>query len=265
MGTEVRRGPSGGRGSREWPGGLEGQRRVLRVSRGPLSTRHPRAAPRQSAHPTAPPPAQRVQVSGGSGRPRAGVAWLKAVCGEGDSARAGAGAEVEVGMGGGAGEINAAPPSGATPTEAGRSAAAKPSPARPPPPREGSAPKPTAREPQAPPPGGPAPTFGSGAVECARSAVQFSSLSRIQPFSTSWTAARQASLSTANSRSLLKLMSIESVMPSNHLILCRLPFSSRLQSFPASGSFPVSWLFTSGSQSIGASASASVLPMNIQG
>ena len=43
------------------------------------------------------------------------------------------------------------------------------------------------------------------------------------------------------------------------------PFSSCLQSFPASGSFPMSWLFTSGSQSIGVSASASVLPKNIQG
>ena len=43
------------------------------------------------------------------------------------------------------------------------------------------------------------------------------------------------------------------------------PFSSRLQSFPASGSFPVSWLFVSGSQSIRVSASASVLPMDIQG
>ena len=42
-------------------------------------------------------------------------------------------------------------------------------------------------------------------------------------------------------------------------------FSSCLQSFPASGSFPVSWLFTSGGQSIGASASALVLPMNIEG
>ena len=40
-------------------------------------------------------------------------------------------------------------------------------------------------------------------------------------FATSWTAARQASLSITNSRSLLKLMSIESVMPSSHLILCR--------------------------------------------
>ena len=43
------------------------------------------------------------------------------------------------------------------------------------------------------------------------------------------------------------------------------PLSSRLQSFPASGSFPVSRFFTSGAQSIGVSASASVLPMNIQG
>ena len=42
------------------------------------------------------------------------------------------------------------------------------------------------------------------------------------------------------------------------------PFSFCLQSSPASGSFPISWLFTSGGQSIGASASASVLPMNIQ-
>ena len=44
-----------------------------------------------------------------------------------------------------------------------------------------------------------------------------------------------------------------------------IPFSSRLQSFPASGSFPVSQLFISGGQGIGVSASASVLPMNIQG
>ena len=43
------------------------------------------------------------------------------------------------------------------------------------------------------------------------------------------------------------------------------PFSSHLQSFPASGSFLMSWLFTSGGQSIGVSTSASVLPMNIQG
>ena len=54
--------------------------------------------------------------------------------------------------------------------------------------------------------------------------VQFSSIqsfSRVQLFETSWTAACQAFLSISNSRSLPKLMSIESVMPSNHLILCR--------------------------------------------
>ena len=56
-------------------------------------------------------------------------------------------------------------------------------------------------------------------------------------------------------------MSIESMMPSNHLIF---PFSSCLQFFPASGSFQMSQLFTSGGQSIGVSASASVLPMSIQ-
>ena len=59
------------------------------------------------------------------------------------------------------------------------------------------------------------------------------------------------------------LMFIESVMPSNHLILCR-PFSSCPQSFPASGSFEMSQLFTSGGRSIGASASASLLPVNTQ-
>ena len=54
--------------------------------------------------------------------------------------------------------------------------------------------------------------------------IQFSSvqsLSRVQLFATPWITARQASLSITNSRSLLKLMSIESVMPSSHLILCR--------------------------------------------
>ena len=54
---------------------------------------------------------------------------------------------------------------------------------------------------------------------------------------------------------------LELVMLSDHLILCH-PLSFCLQSFPASGSFPVSWLFASGGQSIG--ASSSVLPMNIQ-
>ena len=77
---------------------------------------------------------------------------------------------------------------------------------------------------------------------------------------TPWTTACQASLSFTLSWTLLKLKSIELVMPSNHLILCRL-FSSCPQSFPASGSFPMRQFFPSGGQSI--EASASVLPMNI--
>ena len=68
----------------------------------------------------------------------------------------------------------------------------------------------------------------------------------------------QVSQSFTTSWSLLKLMSIELVMPSNHLILCY-PFSSCPKSFPASGSFPVSQLFTSGGQNIGVSVSAWVL------
>ena len=94
------------------------------------------------------------------------------------------------------------------------------------------------------------------------------SLSHVQLFATPWTAARQASLSITNSQSLLRLMSIKSVMPSNHLILSSASpviLFSCPQYFPAPGSFPMSQLFTSGGQSIGVSASASVLPMNIQG
>ena len=74
----------------------------------------------------------------------------------------------------------------------------------------------------------------------------------------------QASPSFIISQNLPKFMSIESVMPSNHLILCYslllLPsVFPRIRNF-----FPMNWLFTSGGQSIGASASASVLPMSIQ-
>ena len=96
--------------------------------------------------------------------------------------------------------------------------------------------------------------------------IQFSSvqlLSHVWHFATPWTEAQQASLSITNSWSLLKLMSIESVMPTNHLVLCR-PFISCLQFFPASGSFLMSQLFASGGQSVGASGSASVPLMNIQ-
>ena len=73
----------------------------------------------------------------------------------------------------------------------------------------------------------------------------------------------QAYLSFSISLSLLKCMSIVSMMSSRHLILPH-PLSSCFQSFPLLGSFPMSWLFASGGQSIGASVTASVLPMNIQ-
>ena len=88
-------------------------------------------------------------------------------------------------------------------------------------------------------------------------------LSRFRLFVTPWITSHQAPLSITNSRSLLKLMSFESEMPSNNLILF-FPFSSCLQSFPVSGSSAISQFFWSGGQSIGVSASASVLPMNIQ-
>ena len=97
------------------------------------------------------------------------------------------------------------------------------------------------------------------AVSLELSSVQ--SLSCVRLFATPWTAARQASLSIANSQSLLKLNvhRVTDAMQPFHPLLS--PFSC-LQSFPASGSFPMSQLFTSGGQTVG--ASASVLPMNIQ-
>ena len=89
------------------------------------------------------------------------------------------------------------------------------------------------------------------------------SLSRVRLFATPWTAAHQASLAFTSSWSLPKLMSIEwwchPVISSSVV-----PFSSWPQSFPASGSFPMSQLFASGGQSTGASVSASVLPVNTQ-
>ena len=84
------------------------------------------------------------------------------------------------------------------------------------------------------------------------------SLSRARLFATPLTAAHQASLCIINSPNLLKLMSIESVMSSNRLILCH-PLLLPLSIFPASGSFHMSQLFTSGGQNIGVSASTSVL------
>ena len=90
------------------------------------------------------------------------------------------------------------------------------------------------------------------------------SLSRVWLFATPWTAAPQVPCPSPTPRAY-----------SNACPSCRwchptvlspvVPFSSHLRSFPASGSFPVSRFFTSGGQIIGALASASVLPMNIQG
>ena len=94
-------------------------------------------------------------------------------------------------------------------------------------------------------------------------------LSHVRLFATPWTAAHQISLSFTISRSLFKFVSSQwchltissSVIPFSSSVV---PFSSCLQSFPASGSFLMSQLFESGGQSIGASTSASVLPMSIQ-
>ena len=92
--------------------------------------------------------------------------------------------------------------------------------------------------------------------------VQFSH-SVASDSATPWNAARQASLSIINSQSLLKLLSIESVMPSNHLIICR-PLLFLPSIFPSIWVFQMSQIFSSDGQSIGVSASASVLPMNTQ-
>ena len=80
---------------------------------------------------------------------------------------------------------------------------------------------------------------------------------------TPWTAACQVSLFFTVSQSFFKFMSIDLVMLT--ISTSASPFSFCLQSLPASRSFPMSQLFTLGGQSIGASTSASVLPMNIQG
>ena len=88
-------------------------------------------------------------------------------------------------------------------------------------------------------------------------------LSHVRLFATPWTAACKASLSITNSQSLPKHVCIELVMPSNHFILCH-PLLLPPSIFSQHQSFPVSQFFASGGQSIGVSASASVLPMNIQ-
>ena len=90
------------------------------------------------------------------------------------------------------------------------------------------------------------------------------SVSPVQLFAVLWTAAHQVSLSFTISWSLLKLLSTESVMPSNHLILC-LPFLLLPSIFPSIRVFSNESLFASGGQSIGTSASASIFQINIQG
>ena len=92
----------------------------------------------------------------------------------------------------------------------------------------------------------------------------FQSLICVQLFATPWTAAHQASLYFTTSWSLLKIMSIESVMPSNHVILCH-PLLLLPWIFPSIRVFASELLFTSSGQSTGASASASVLPVSIHG
>ena len=86
--------------------------------------------------------------------------------------------------------------------------------------------------------------------------------SHVRLFVTPWTAARQAFWSITNSWSLLKLMSIESVIPFNHLILCY-PLLLLPSIFPSIRVFSMSPFFTLGGHSIGVSTLASVLPINI--
>ena len=91
--------------------------------------------------------------------------------------------------------------------------------------------------------------FTGWATMEALSRIQFSSvqlLSHVWLFETPWTAARQASLSVTSSRSLLKLMSIESMMPSSHLILCCLlllpPIPPSIRVFSSESTLHIRWL-----------------------
>ena len=103
-------------------------------------------------------------------------------------------------------------------------------------------------------------------VSLLKYTVQFSSvqsLSHVWLFATPWTVARQASLSITNSQSLLKLMSIESVMPSNHLVLCH-PLLLPPSIFPSIRVFSNESVLCIRWPKYWSSASASVLPMSIQ-
>ena len=89
------------------------------------------------------------------------------------------------------------------------------------------------------------------------------SISHVWLIAAPWTAACQASLSITNSQSLLKLMSIKLVMPSNHLIFCQ-PLLLQPSIFPSIRVFSNESTLAWGGQSTGASASTSALPMNTQ-
>ena len=102
---------------------------------------------------------------------------------------------------------------------------------------------------------------GNGKGQGSLSSVQ--SCSRVQLFVTPWTGACQASLSITNSRSSPKLMFIESVMPSNHLIVCR-PLLLLPSIFPSIRVFSNESVLHISGQSTRVSASASLLPMNTQ-
>ena len=93
---------------------------------------------------------------------------------------------------------------------------------------------------------------------------KWKSLSHVRLFANPWTTACQASLSITNSRSPPKLMSIESVMPSNHLILCH-PLHLLPSTFPSIRVFSNESAIASSGQRFGLSAWTSVLPMNTQG
>ena len=105
-------------------------------------------------------------------------------------------------------------------------------------------------------------TSGSEGIEVFLFVAVVQLLNHVPLCATPWIAAHQASLSFTISLSLLKLMSFEWVIPSNYLILCHPLLLPSI--FPSIMVFPVSWLFESGCQNIGASALASVLPTNIQ-
>ena len=101
-------------------------------------------------------------------------------------------------------------------------------------------------------------------IGCIKQFRSVQLLSLIQLFEISCTAEHQSSLSTPNLQSLLKFMCFKLVMPYTTISSSIIPFFFCPQSLPASGSCQMSQFFSSGGQRIGASASASVLPMNIQ-